>query len=301
MKNDEPKDQNHPLTTRDKQSLATLFNLANKAERQQFITVSENETEAAYEGIRREVEPSGTVSHWTYAAAAVVLIGLIGISWALTPKTITVPNGSIKTVQLSEETIITLNSGSSLSYPRWYGFWGREVSLNGEALFEVHHNGEPFVVETPNARIFVMGTTFNVRTWPTGSKIQTSVFLKEGKVAIRGRTDNARQVILEPGQISSISGDNLTPETPTRANVTKVTAWLENGLAFNNQPLSVIFDELSRRFDVTIRVQSEHLLNERLTLYISKLKGIEQTIADICKAKNLIYSKDGDTFMVSGN
>ena len=290
--------QKNELTSQEKRSLDSLFDSARQAEQEYFTPVSEQETNDAYTQVALEVQASRSFSYWKYTAAAVVIMGLVSIVWTLTPKKITVPNGQTEVIKLFEGTTITLNSGSTLTYPRWFSLWERTVSLNGEAYFEVRHNGEPFNVETPNARVTVMGTKFNVRSWRDGTEPTTSVFLKEGKVSLGRRNTDNQNVILSPGQSSSITG-NGRPAAPKEADPEKAAAWLSNGLAFENQPISVIFDEISRRFDVQVRTNNDRLLQDSLTIYISEMKGAEQTLADICRVKNLDYTTTGNTFIIS--
>lgn len=286
------------LTEQDQRSLDVLFDRAKQAEQEQSVAISKDETKAAYQSIAPKIQKAQLHHYWHYAAAAVALIGLIGLGFALTPRTLTIANGQTKTIQLNGGTTITLNSGSTLSYPRWFSLWERSVSLEGEAYFEVSHNGKPFKVKTPNALVTVMGTSFNVRAWSNEPQVQTHVFLKEGKVALEPRDNPHEKVILSPGQSSAVIG-NDQPVSPEKANAKKAIAWLQNGLAFDNQPLAVIFDEISRRYAIQIRVQNERLLKEKLTIYISDMKGAEQTLADICRVKNLDYTKQDRTFIIT--
>src|SRR5699024_4703253 len=122
-----------------------------------------------------------------YAAAAIFLCCAIGITYLFSPQTVTATNGETRTVQLSDLTSITLNSGSTITYPRWFGWWERTVTLQGEAFFEVTTTGEPFKVLTRNALVTVMGTRFNVRSPAKNTKARTTVFLEEGKVSFAPR------------------------------------------------------------------------------------------------------------------
>lgn len=293
--------EKNKLTTQEKEELDILFKRARKADYQQSVHVSDGETENDYQKIEPRLKQAkdSSFSYTRYAAAAILLLGLIALGFALTPNRVNVANGTTQTVHLADGTTVTLNSGSSLSYPRWFNIWERTVSLEGEAFFEVTKSGQPFTVETENARITVMGTAFNVRTWSAEANHRTSVFLKEGKVSLTSKTKQSKATILKPGEMSSVYGNKAVPTQPKQVDSSKATAWMQNGLAFDNQPLSEIFDEISRRYDIEIRVENKRLLDETLTIYISEMKGAEQTLADICKVKNLKYAKNGDIFTIS--
>ncbi|MCW9707345.1 FecR family protein [Fodinibius salsisoli] len=282
-----------------------LLNEAARVDRKHSVTVSNSETTAAFQQVSERTglasKPSKTKTplwNWKFAAAAVILLGAIGIGYLSIPNHIAVPHGETKTITLSDQTTITLNSGSTLSYPKWFNIWERTVALNGEAFFEVTTTGMPFQVEAGRGLITVMGTKFNVRSWPD-DKNATSVFLEEGRVSFSSADRESKEVVLEPGQFSQLTPKSERPSPPTAADPSKATVWMQQGLAFENQPLSDIFNELSRRFNIKIKAESESLLQEKLTLYLSKVKNAEQTLGDICRVKGLTYSKSGDTFVVS--
>ena len=69
-----------------------------------------------------------------------------------------------KLLELSDGTKVTLNSNSTLTYPKKFSRQTRQVLLSGEAVFDVQHNeNKPFFVETTQAIIKVLGTTFNIK------------------------------------------------------------------------------------------------------------------------------------------
>jgi ferric-dicitrate binding protein FerR (iron transport regulator) len=282
------------------QDFDALLDAAARADEKYGATVSDSETTAAFQQVSQQagLSSQSQTSIWKYAAA-VVLIGAISIGYLMIPNQISVPRGETQTITLSDQTTITLNSGSTLSYPRWFNIWGRTVSLDGEAFFEVTQTGDPFQVKAGRGLVTVMGTKFNVQSWSDDASA-TSVFLKEGRVSFSPADDKSKDVILEPGQISQLNSQDAAPSAPKVADPSKATAWMQQGLSFEDQPLSSIFDTLSRRFDINIRVEPQSLLQETLTLYISEVKNAEQTLSDICRVKGLSYQKSGDdTFVIS--
>lgn len=267
------------------------------------ISVSSSETTAAFQYVSQQAGLASTsstprISVWKYAAAVLVLLTALGLGYLVIPNQVTVPYGETQTITLADHTTITLNSGSSLSYPKWFNMWERTVSLNGEAFFEVTKNGQPFRVEAGRGMITVMGTQFNVRSWNTG-EATTSVFLKEGRVSFAPLNHSSQKVILDPGEFSKLTANLKTPTSPRSTDTSKATAWMHRGLAFEDQPLSAIFNELSRRFDIKIKTDSQTLLQETLTIYISEVNNADQTLSDICRAKGLTYTRSGDTYVVS--
>src|SRR5437588_18774 len=76
-------------------------------------------------------------------------------------------NGSRTNLVLPDGTRVWLNAGSRITYDKNYGITLREVGLTGEAFFDVAHNsGKPFVIHTARIDIKVLGTRFNVKSYP---------------------------------------------------------------------------------------------------------------------------------------
>ena len=112
------------------------------------------------------------------------------------------PIGSRTVVQLSDETAVNLNYGSKIKYPRNFTGDTREITLVGEAYFDVTHNPEiPFIVKTGKLNVKALGTKFNVLAYPGEEIIATT--LVEGKVVLEQNevNGNAKTIgAMEPGQ-----------------------------------------------------------------------------------------------------
>ena len=107
--------------------------------------------------------------------------------------------GENKTITLSDGTKVTLNANTTFSYPEKFSEESRDVSLQGEAFFDVAHNPEkPFKVATGNGmNIQVLGTVFNVKSYPEDQNVETT--LVSGKVKVV-EEQNQKTVVLAPSQ-----------------------------------------------------------------------------------------------------
>jgi len=102
-----------------------------------------------------------------------------------------VPYGRKSTITLSDGSVVWLNSGSYLIYPQEFSRKKREVYLAGEAYFEVTENTDkPFIVTTDDIEIEVLGTTFNVNSYPENKDVET--VLVEGSVKV-SRSDASQE------------------------------------------------------------------------------------------------------------
>lgn len=87
-----------------------------------------------------------------------------------------VPNGSKSEMILPDGTKIWINSGSSVKYPTSFSATNREVYLEGEAYFDVKRDpNNPFLVKTSDLMIRVLGTSFNIKSYPDEGAIETTL------------------------------------------------------------------------------------------------------------------------------
>lgn len=189
--------------------------------------------------------------------------------------TLKVPYGKTFGLVLSDGTKVKLNSGSELKYP--VNFIDEEknrmVYLNGEAFFEVKKNTErPFIVNTKEMDIQVLGTKFNVTSYDNDEKSYT--VLLEGKVAAHNKLDKEEHKILQPNQRVFFKGSKLNIE---KVNVEKYVAWINNKLVFIDDTFEVIKNKLERKYDITIKNNYEDLNKIMITATFENEK-IEQVL-----------------------
>ena len=235
--------------------------------------------------------------HWLKMAAAVVLLVLAGSVWWTQPITFTAPVGDQLSVKLSDGSTVSMNSGTRLAHNRSFGSTNRRVKLKGEAFFDVAHDDAPFVVETFNGTITVLGTRFNVRAWESDEEPETVVALEQGSVLLSSRSKEKKPVVLEPGQVSRISG-SLAPTPPEIEDIDKRTAWRAGGLYFVDIPVGVAVDEIKRRYDVNVQVEPLELRQERITLVTNGEHDAETALAFIARVRNYTLEKTNGVFLL---
>lgn len=161
-----------------------------------------------------------------------------------------IPFGKTSEILLPDSTKVFINAGSRLVYPEFFVDKKREVFLVGEAFFEVKDDEEhPFIVQTSDLRIKVMGTKFNVSAYPSDNIIET--VLTEGKISIRENSSSlfATSKDLEPGQLASfnkISNETLIQVVRTE----NYTLWKEGLYKFDHSDLSRVIKKLERYYNL---------------------------------------------------
>lgn len=147
-----------------------------------------------------------------------------------------------------------LNSQTTITYPERFGSV-REVSLHGEAFFEVVSNGKPFVVRSGEVMTRVVGTSFNVRH---REKSDTEITLVEGKVNVTSADGKSLDLI--PGE-QAVVGDSMTKRV---VNVMLYAGWKDNILFFEQTTFGDAIREIEEWYAVEIEVANPEL--ERCTI-----------------------------------
>ena len=208
--------------------------------------------------------------------------------------TLTVPYGKKFEIALSDGTMAFLNSGSSLRYPvQFLNEGDRKVFLSGEAFLEVTENVErPFIVNTGELNIRVLGTKFNVSTYP--EDVFTEVVLVDGAVGLYEQSENYdadKSTFLSPGLKGSYNkAENSISTKPVITSV--YTSWIDGELVFRNSTFENILKKMERHYNVTIINKNKGLANEqfnasfakepikRILDYFEVTYGIEYSIND---------------------
>jgi transmembrane sensor len=208
----------------------------------------------------------------------------------------TVPFGKSANITLSDGTRVWLNSGSKLVFPPAFRGKTRDVSLEGEAYFEVAANKEkPFFVTTDLFKMKVYGTKFNVQSYLQDKEY--NIVLVEGKVSMNSIIDKQSiEVFLIPNQKATISRGGTKFEINSIENMEVYTAWIDGYLAFTNEKVSEVLKRVSRYYNVEIDTELPAKIEKiygKLDLK-DDLARVLDGIAFISKTK---YTKQGGKYV----
>lgn len=157
--------------------------------------------------------------------------------------------GTVVRYELPDKSVVWLNAGSQLTFPSTFDDAKREVSLKGEAYFEVTADKKhPFYVHTTGGpSLFVYGTKFNVSAYPDDGYVET--VLEEGRVNVLANTEKV--IPLLPGE-RLFYDKEAKSLTKNKVDVYEKTAWKDGKLIFRSTPLGEVLKKLSRHFNVTM-------------------------------------------------
>lgn len=241
-----------------------------------------------HEAIRRRVRLAirRRILRWTGVAAALALIFTGGY---LTAMRVHRPVGEVILLTakdntgeftLPDGTRVWLNGESRLSYPAEFSGREREVSLCGEAFFEVCRDTlRPFRVRMNSLQVEVLGTSFDAIGYAWASCDE--VILKSGSVRVT-HSSQARPVLLEPNEKLRLDrADNtLRVETVDAENYCR---WFEPRLIFDSAPLGDILINLERRYHTEIAFPATIPADTRLsfTVYREPLENILEVMGTL--------------------
>ncbi len=200
---------------------------------------------------------------------------------------LTVPLGKKFDLVLSDGTSIKLNAGSTVKYPvQFVETSKRVVQIWGEAFFDVTKDeARPFQVIANNVQVEVLGTKFNVSSYPEDDDIST--VLVEGSVKLSNNAaEEENSFVIVPNQKASWNKENATM-TIEEVETDIYTSWINGRMIFKNIPFKNIRKKLERRYNVTI-INNNKALDEKFYNASFDIETIEQ----VMKAFKENYSID---------
>ena len=173
--------------------------------------------------------------------------------------------GMTTSLTLSDGTVVFLNSESRLTYPSHFNGDTRNVTLQGEAYFEVAKNPEKrFIVSTSHqSQIEVLGTHFNIEAYEKDDKVLAT--LVEGKIGFIFTQDNvSKKVLMDPGQKLVYDSRDCKVQLYATSGESE-TAWKEGKIIFRNTPLEEGLRMLEKRYNVEFIIKNDRLKGDSFT------------------------------------
>ena len=198
-----------------------------------------------------------------------------------------------RVIELSDGSFITLNRDSKVSFPDKFNNRKRKVKLLGEAFFEIsRETNRPFIIETGNGKVTVLGTSFNVIT--DNSKNEVEVLVESGKVLVVSK-DGTRSLTIEPGELGVINNNTSSSMVNTDINY---LAWNTEILIYEGTRLEDVFSDLQRTYNISVEVYNNDILNRQLTSKFEN-ESAETIIRTICLSFNLRFEKKDGIYYLS--
>ncbi|WP_164714354.1 FecR family protein [Chitinophaga rhizosphaerae] len=198
--------------------------------------------------------------------------------------TIEVPITEDYKIVLPDGSKVWLNSESKMRFPFAFGD-KREIFLDeGEAYFEVSHNGDkPFIVHTPRGKINVLGTSFNVNLYAIHKEVTSLI---TGKIAVNAISGETK--VLLPGWESSVFSDQI--RTAENFDQVSTLGWMSGVTYFKEASIYEIAKAMKRWYNVDLTIDDDSsFLDVKLRGKLFKEAPVQQFINDMNETKVVTF------------
>lgn len=236
---------------------------------------------------------------------------------------IAISPGSKSKIQLPDGSQVWINSGSKLTYSGMMKGNTREVTLDGEAYFDIVKDpAHPFIVHTSGIDIKVLGTAFNVKAYKIESTVEATLIHGSIEVTNRNRPD-APTIMLKPREklifsndaemtgnnaVNAASLSKVSTEkqssifiTPLKRNIADSliaeTAWIYNKLAFEDKPFEELALDMERWYNVKFVFKNKRVASVHLTGSFTT-ETIEQALEALQFLVNFKYTITGGSILI---
>ena len=255
---------------------------------------------------RKRKSESWILSSWMRYAATFVGIILLSGTIYLTFLKYNTEKESLLTVNTRNEveqltlpdgTKVWLNKNSIFRYPKEFDENNREVHLEGEGYFEVQKNPEkPFIVHVDDINVKVLGTVFNVRSYPEDSEIEVSLI--KGKVNVFSASETRDNVILAPDE--QLTYDKRSGKmNHHHVDALQTSQWTTGRLSFVNASVPEIMKAIERKYDVRIVIHSKYLDKEVFSGSISPKLTVEEILDYMDVDNKYSWSRSGNVITIT--
>ena len=293
----------HTEQSGENKDLARYWNAIGTGHRTRLI-----DTDKAWEKVRPVTETSFIVKQAAIPplllkiAAAILILAALGTAGLYLPglfqkREVTAATSGDETNRefiLPDGTHAWLNRNTRLSWPHEFRGSTRNVSLTGEAFFEVvPDKDKPFIFKAGEIAVRVTGTSFNVAYRGKPEKVE--VYVETGSVILS--LPSGESLVLDPGYVGIASDEKLLRSLNENRNY---MAWKTGLLVYEDTPLSDLLPDLEKTFGIGIIAEDPSILDYRITTTFDH-DPAETIVNVICITFNIRYVKDGNNYRLMRN
>ncbi|TMU56105.1 FecR family protein [Flagellimonas algicola] len=211
-----------------------------------------------------------------------------------------VPYGKHSRITLADGSIVHVNSGSRLVFPKVFKGNSREVYLDGEAFFEVESDAnKPFTVKVlkdDDFSVTAVGTKFNVNSYSNNDRVTT--VLTEGEVFLTNETKNklfgkGRKTTMKPGELTEWNVSAKAVQRQMRVDTEIYISWIRGLLIFKGEPLQDVVRRLETYYNINIELGENVDQQFKLTGKLDLNDSIEETMENLAVSASANFEKNG--------
>lgn len=270
--------------------------------------------EASYRTIRQTIQKSNIIPlykrTWFRISAVFLLVAGTGLlTWLImnredaAPSLVqerpaaTAPVPYNRHITLPDGSVVILSANSRLEYPASFKGNTREVSLTGEAWFDIRHNDQqPFIIHTGKVKTTVMGTVFTIKALANDPNITVTV--TKGKVKVED--DKQLLAMLTPEQQAVYNTEAATAKQQP-ADTKEILSWIKQDMVFESASFGSIAEQISKRYGVSITFSNSSMTTCPITVSFDGTETLEQVLTILCTTRNATYTvQDENNVVING-
>jgi len=196
--------------------------------------------------------------------------------------------GETYRLRLPDQSEVWLNAASSIKFPASFASSKlREVEVTGEAYFEIAKDkAHPFIVKTNLQKVQVLGTHFNINSYPDHNTTVTT--LLEGSVHVSSHVGQGK--IIKPGEQSIVRDGQHITVAP--ADIKNVMAWKNSYFRFRNESIEEVMSKIIRWYNIDV-VYTGKASDEKFNGSISRHKNISDVLNMLSYSNDVKFKVEG--------
>lgn len=249
---------------------------------------------------RQQTSPKlGLLVRWAAVAVVFITAGIVFFSDLDSSNNLIVVQTSTESTTLvqtlADGSIVYISSNSELSFPKQFKGNKRNVKLKGEAFFDISRNpDQPFVIETDEMIVEVLGTSFNLKTLGKG---HFELMVETGLVKVSKKDAAETSNLVNAGEFITFVNNSMVV-APSYDKT--YLGWRKNRMQFKDERLSDIIQVINRNYKANIEIQSQELGERRMTVTFHD-NTLETITELICKTLVIKAEKKDSTILLLNN
>jgi ferric-dicitrate binding protein FerR (iron transport regulator) len=272
------------------------------------------------------------IIYWFASIAACLLLVIGGWYMAASNNKLANNNGSVaknevftkkgskSKIILPDGSLVWLNADSKISYSGDFQGATREMQLTGEAYFDVKKDkNRPFIIHTNSIDVRVLGTAFNVRSYPSEKTTETSLIRGSVEVILHS-FPGKNPIILKPNEKLTVNnvapnlkdsvGNQVVPTRPaedvavlskihfkTNDSTVAESSWIENKLVFDDEPFERVVATIERWYNVEFIIKNSAIKSKHFSAVFEN-KSLSQVLEALSLAWNFNYEMKDNKVLI---
>ena len=207
------------------------------------------------------------------------------------PNRLIVPFGKRSFITLADGTQVWMNSGTELEFPTRFTGKTRNIKVKGEIYIEVAKSVRPFLIQTLQSTVQVLGTKFNLTAYE--DEKNESVVLVEGSVRVN--TGDKMTVLLKPNEKATVSAGNIETET---VEVAEYISWRNGMMVFNKASMSEVLKRVGRYYNVSFENIDVQLNKKTVSGKLFLSNNLDSVMISLSILSSTDYERDGNRIII---